>query len=440
MRVIVKSPFSIFAGYGQDGYGMVRALDRWGCDVYVQPQWQDVPIPRDILHLWTKQLEGPYDLVINHWDPANLNMRSDARSMTRCAVAWTMWEFAPAPGPVTMTRQVQGDDGEMVTEEYLDEPKSGLIPHCGHLEDKEGEPGLSKRLELFDLVLGYDSVTMASLEPYIPEHVGRAILQGGYESREWKQEKRDWHTPTDFTYLMHGALNSRKVPWTVVEAWVQLCQERPEFVKGAKLMCHTLVPGLFPEMNEIYKDKRLRVLMEPLTHEELQQFYANGHVLLTPSRGEGKNLPALEFMTTGGVVAATNFGGHTQWLNDAYAYPLDYDLRPTFAQRPDAAHDAKVSVQTVKDAIWHIYTHRDEAREKAELAAQTIPKMCDWEVVVEKLFERIRDNCPFNGELIWSMAQEARRDKQKTVRLRDQHRVEPDVNRERALAAQWRPE
>ena len=63
-----------------------------------------------------------------------------------------------------------------------------------------------------------------------------------------------------------------------------------------------------------------------------------------------------------------------------------------FEDKPWAAHDARVSVEHLKDVIWHIYTHRGEAREKGELASRVIPQMCDWPVVVENLFRR--ENIP----------------------------------------------
>lgn len=412
MKVLVKSPYSIYSGYGQDGFGMIRALHKWGCDVYPQPVWLDVPIPPDLMPLFGKTLEGPFDLTINHWSPDMLGMRPEAREMTRCAVAWTMWEFCNAPGPVVMKRR----DGT----EYTAKPKSGLVPHCGHRDT------LRKRLELFDLVLGYDDVTMGALSHYIPATRGKggppvaqAVLQGGYESGEWNQSQRDWFSE-DFMFCMHGALNNRKCAWTAVQAFTALKHEHKEEFAGAKLGLHSLVPGLFPEMNEVFKDQRLKVFMEPWDHDTLQQFYDSSHCLLAPSRGEGKNLPALEFMTTGGVVAATDFGGHRNWLRDDYAYPLSYELRPTYPARPDAAHDARVSVEHLKDTMWHIFTHRAEARQKGELAAKTIPAMCDWSVVVESLFRSIRDNCPHNGQLIYDLAMSCRQDSRENLLARSQ--------------------
>lgn len=391
LRVIVKSPFSVFSGYGQDGFGLVRALHEWGCDVSVQPTWLDVPVPRDLLPIFGRELRPPFDLLINHWDPAHLGITREARQCSRVAVAWTMWEFANGPGPWP-----SGKPG----------PVSGLVPHC------KDRTKMKAALRWFDMLLAYDPVGLESLEAYTPAKVARGVLQGGYDSREWKFTERDWHGE-DFRFIMHGALNARKCPWTAIEAFTALKHEAGEEFAGASLGLHTNAPGLlFPELNDPFKDLRIRVFVDAFDHETLAEFYRAGHCLLSPSRGEGKNLPALEMQTTGGVVAATNFGGHTQWLGGDWAYPLDYALTPTFEKFPWAAQDAKVSVEHMKERIWHIYTHRAEAQRKALLASSVIPQMCDWSVVIEALFRRIRDVVDGPGPQVYEKAMACRRDEE----------------------------
>lgn len=296
----------------------------------------------------------------------------------------TMWEFAGGPGK----------DGKGV---------SGLVPHC------ERRASLRKRLRWYDLVLGYDPVSLDALEPYLPRGVHRGVLQGGYDAGEWKKSERDWFGER-FGFIMHGALNDRKQPWTAIQAFNELKFEKGAEFDGATLALHTNMPGkLFPELNVPFREQKIRVFVDAFDRATLDEFYAAGHCLLSPSRGEGKNLPALEFMTTGGVVAATNFGGHTMWMNGDYAYPLDYTLAPTFEDKPWAAHDARVSIEHLKQVIWHVYTNRGEARQKGELAAQVIPKMCDWPVVVESLFRRIGDQVAGPGPEVAAQAFACRR-------------------------------
>jgi glycosyltransferase involved in cell wall biosynthesis len=395
LRVLVKSPFSSFSGYGTDGFGLLRALRDWGCDVYPQPTWLDVPIPRDLLPLFGRELRPPFDLLINHWDPAHLGITREARACSRVAVAWTMWEMTNGPGPWP-----NGKPG----------PVSGLVPHC------RGRSRLPSTLRWFDMVLGYDEVSLAVLAPYIPRKVHAGVLQGGFDAREWKYTDRDWHGGR-FGFLMHGALNARKQPWVAIEAFNRLKYDRPgpypDGFDDATLALHTNAPGLlFPELNEPFKDQRIRVFVDAFDKLTLEDFYRAGHCLLAPSRGEGKNLPALEFCATGGAVAVTDFGGHRQWMSGDWAYPLAYELTPTFEKFPWAAHDAKVSVEHMKDVLWHVYTHRDEARRKGELASRVIPQMCDWPVVLESLFRRIRDTVPGPGSRVYDKAMACRREEE----------------------------
>ena len=127
----------------------------WGADVYPQPVWLDVPIPPDLLPLFGKTLEGPFDLTINHWDPAHLEITRQGREATRLAVAWTMWEIVPGP----VRREVR---------------TAPALARAG--------PRCRKHLRWFDAVLGYSDVTMQALDPYIPRAVHRGVLQGGFEA------------------------------------------------------------------------------------------------------------------------------------------------------------------------------------------------------------------------------------------------------------------
>jgi hypothetical protein len=404
MKVLVKSPFSMFSGYGQDGYGLVRALRDWGCDVYVQPTWLDVPIPKDLLHLFTKPLQAPFDLTINHWDPANLNIEEPARRATGLAVAWTMWEFSPAPGPATIMKWAKDGKSKVPVEV---QPKPGaLYPLC------RNRGSFTKRMKWYDLLLGYDPVTMSALEPLLPPGLPRGILLGGYDAENWRPVQRDWFGD-QFGFAMHGALNNRKQPYLVLQSHLELREEDEDYRKQARLSFHTTMPPLFPELNEILssgEDRRVRVFMDTWDDATLKQFYAANHCLVYPSQGEGKNVPCLEFMSTGGTVIHTKRGGPEMWLNEGVGYELPFTLRPVIGKHPDGAHSARVELADLKRVMLHVFRNRGEARQKGELASQVIPRQLDWPVVVSDLFRRIRDLCGRQGEILWNMSQECHRD------------------------------
>lgn len=370
MKVLVRSPFNLYSGYGRDGCGIVDALVKWGADVYIEPTYVSPPLPENVAHLLTKHLSAPFDLIIQHADPDNLGISEAAAACSDVRVAWSMWEFSDAK---ELANRVST---------------------------------FKRRMSRFDLTLMYDQVAVDAWAKYGPRKHAWGVLQGGYQADEYKYFKgRDWFGDR-FMFIMHGQLHNRKSPYVTIQAFNELKHERPEF-DGARLGLHTTIGDPLVVFGNLIPG--MKVWHEMWERDVLQEFYNAAHVLLAPSRGEGKNLPALEFMTTGGVVAATNWGGHTGWLHSEYAYPLDYELTPTDPRFPDSAHDAKVSVQTMKDMMWHIYTHREEARHKAEIAAQMIPRMCDWPVVIERFFDRVRDLVPDKGEKLWVKAQQCRK-------------------------------
>jgi glycosyltransferase involved in cell wall biosynthesis len=337
--------------------------------VYVEPVFVGVPIPEDVAQLLTKHLQAPFDLVIQHGDPDNLGISQVAAECSTVRVGWSMWEFS---------------DGR---------PLANRVS------------SFAKRLRYFDLMLMYDQVAVDAWQKYGPKRQVWGVLQGGYEASEWKYfEGRDWFGDR-FMFIMNGQLHARKAPYVTIQAFNELKHEHKEF-DSARLGLHTTIGDPLVVFGDLIPG--MKVWHEVWEKDIMLQFYHAAHVLVAPSRGEGKNLPALEMMSTGGAVAATSWGGHMQWMNGEYAYPLDYTLTPTDPAHPDAAHDAKVGVETVKQMMWHTFNNRGEVKQKAELAARMIPQLCDWDRVMEKFFDRVRDLVPGKGEELWLQAQQCR--------------------------------
>ena len=179
------------------------------------------------------------------------------------------------------------------------------------------------------------------------------------------------------------------------------------YVTGDFVVTHnTQVPGLLAAMESVYP--KLRVYYEHWPVAKLKQFYASQHVLLAPSRGEGKNMPALEMMSTGGTVIATNWGGHTQWIDDSIAYPIDYTLAPISGKYPNCMN-ARASKEHLKQLMWEAYTNRAGAKMRGDRAAKHIPQMCSWDAVVERLFLQLKHELGDKGQVLWEKAVACRR-------------------------------
>src|SRR3954468_17548469 len=359
LRVLVKAPMSVYSGYGNDGIGIVRALMNSGADVYLQPTHVDAPLPEDIAMLLTKRLVAPFDLMIHHVDPAQLGLLKEEKAACSVTVAWTMWEYTS-------------------------------------LDNLKGKSKLRKAMQNYDVFLGYDQVTVDAFKPYLNSTVKSGVLQGGYLPEKWTKVERDWFE-TRFGFAMCGVLNERKDPFVSIMAFKELKEEYPEEFEPAELHLKTTAPGLHSAMEQWVP--KLRVHYDSWPESVLKEFYAAQHVLLAPSRGEGKNMPALEFQSTGGAVIATNWGGHTGWLSPEYAYPLDYKLMPL--DGCPTVYNARADKDHMKALMLHTFRNRAEVKQKADLASEIIPQLMSWDNIVSRLYEKVGQLVPGKGKEIY---------------------------------------
>src|SRR5712692_3871002 len=298
LKVLIRTPLLLneYSGYGKDGCGIARALARWGCDVYLEPSYVSPPLTKDIAELLTKHLKAPFDLLIQHSDPDSIDVSKTAAQCSDVRVGWSMWEVSK---PLPLANR---------------------------------SSSFARRLAPFDLFLMYDQVALDAWKPYGPKNQAWGVLQGGYEADEWKNfSDRDWFGER-WQFAMHGQLHARKNVYCSIQAFNELKHEHKEF-DSARLALHTTIGDPLVVFGNLIPG--MKVWHEVWEKPVLEDFYHAAHVLLAPSRGEGKNLPALDMLSTGGAVAATNWGGHRGWLNPEYAYPLDYTLTPTDARYAD---------------------------------------------------------------------------------------------------------
>ena len=379
MKVLLRTPMSKYSGYGNDGIGLAQALMRWGADVYLQATAIDAPLPQDVANLFTKELKSPFDLYINHIDPGQLYCPAENAVHVDLKIAWTMWECS----------------------NYDNAPK-------------KSRKSLKKHLKYFDAFVGYSDVDPDCFRPYYKGPL--FVQQGGFDPTSWPELERDWDSK-EFYFCMLGALGERKDPWRAIDAFRQAKAIDPEFDRWARLSLKTVSPGLHHKIEDLFRQTdpetgeeytSLRIFYDIWPTEVIREFYKVQHVMITPSRGEGKNVPALEFMSTGGTVIATDWAGHKQWLDPAYSYPLDYTLEPVNSDNPGTLN-ARASVEQLTELMLHTFHNRLEVKEKGKLAAQVIPAAHSWDAVVEKLFLKLRDNVPTGGERLWTLAQMARR-------------------------------
>lgn len=347
MRVLYSGALNDVTGYGADGYGLCQSLIRWGCDVYVQPTNVHPPLPPSIAALLTKAIPDHVDLALTHRCPQELAFpaSSGPRTTATVSLAWSMWEYASL--------------------DNVDHISSNNCEHQPRVTDR-----LSSGLASYDALLAYDEVSHGALSPY---HKDTRILQGGVDTPpRWE---RDWFG-SPFRFLMLGALHNRKNPMAVVTAFKEL-RDAGELA-DAELILKTVVPGFAPQLQDWCPG--LTVITEVWTPQRVDRLMSSCHALLAPSRGEGKNIPAVRFAASGGAVAATSVGGHNQWLSSEIGFPLRWEWRDSVDGR-----GAEVDHGHLREVMVALYRDREEARRRAECAAAALPAMVGWDRVLERL-------------------------------------------------------
>lgn len=346
MKVLLQAPLSQFSGYGADGIGIARAFTRLGADVYVMPSSVQAPLPPEVALLLTKETRAPFDLTLIHVDPGAMEATSVAQDASGLLVGWTMWEYS-------------------------------------NLKNAPRRTSMKKRWKHFDAMVGYDEVTSTGLADYYDGPI--LTQQGGYWPEDWPFMERDWDDPR-FFFCQIGLLSERKDPFVSIQAFSELSHEHADFAALARLSLKTTSPGLHMKMEDVYPG--LRIFYDAWPVSMVKEFYRANHVLLAPSRGEGKNMPALEFLSSGGTVIATNWGGHTTWLDPAYAFAIDYTLAPVSPAFPTTLN-ARASVEHLKSLMLYAFRHREQVRAMGEAGSKAIPVLSSWENVLIALMAKL---------------------------------------------------
>lgn len=345
-RVLLKTPLATGSGYGRDGIDVAMRLEDIGADVHLEPTFVNVPLPPQVANMFTKPRPERFEVAITHIDPQQLAV-SFKEGITRASdivVGWTMWEFL-----------------SFGNQEFIQ--------------------ALRNQIELMDVVLAYDEVSASALRPLMDEPERLKILQGGYDSDYWEPKEEDTLRSWDgtFKFAMNGTMNQRKNPFASINAFQKLKEEHGDDF-DAELHMKTTSMVLHPAIQQWMPG--IKIYYEGWSPAKLRQFYFGINCLLAPSWGEGKNLPALEAQTSGCPVMVSEFGGHMQWADPQWSYLIPGTVTD---KRVPGMPYLEVDEDKLAELMWHVYTHREEAKLKGEIAARVIPQQCDWARVIEKL-------------------------------------------------------
>ena len=180
-----------------------------------------------------------------------------------------------------------------------------------------------------------------------------------------------------FTIGTMGSLSVRKGTDILIEAFLEAFPKE----RDVRLLCKT--------SNNYWqfgmRDKRIKVITLPVSHEELlKEFFYETDLFVFPTRGEGFGIPPLEVAATGIPSIVTNWSGPKDYLTDEMGWKLEYTMEPAkdFTEhiyKEDCGDWAKPSKEHLVHLLRYAYEHQDEVREKGKTAAEYIQREWLWE-------------------------------------------------------------
>lgn len=353
MRMLLTAPFNTYTGYGNDGVDMALAFGKLGVDVVPMPTAVSPGLPREFTDLLTKDPHGHYDVSVMFAPPFDIKPEIFA-PVARTAIGWSMWERTPL---LREDMDGHGWDDVHGREAFWSKP--------------EGAKGSKDWLDLMVVTSG-DAVTAFQ---HLDDGLPYAVVPNGIDPERFPILDRSENE--GFTFASVGMLSGRKDPFATIEAWKLAKKMRPDF--AARLILKTSCPGLHPKLADVVPD--LTIINEIWPPERLLAFYSQVDCLVSTSRGEGNNKPAMEFMSTGGPVMATPWNGHMNWLHPDTGYVL-----PGLLQEDPATGttDFRVDIDMTAKTFLRVWDNQLEARRKGELAARRIRQDLSWSKVCEK--------------------------------------------------------
>lgn len=129
-----------------------------------------------------------------------------------------------------------------------------------------------------------------------------------------------------------------------------------------------------------------------LPYHQLGALYRSADCYVSAGRGEGWDMPLMEAMACGLPSIATDWGAHTEFVNEGIAYPLRVrGTVPARAKCPyyDGFSWADPDPEHLRHLLRHVYERRDEAAEKGRRAAAEMAERWTWDHAAARIRQRL---------------------------------------------------
>jgi glycosyltransferase involved in cell wall biosynthesis len=186
-----------------------------------------------------------------------------------------------------------------------------------------------------------------------------------------------------FTFGSFGDFSPRKGIDILIRAF------QDEFRPGEE--ARLVLKSAGPAPAYTVRDPRVTVFSAFLDQAGLMKFLQGLDAFVLPSRGEGFGLCALEAMSTGLPVIATNWSGPVEYMNPDYSFPLNFRLVEAGGTESKSARHfgqwAEPDYEHLRSLLRWLFDHRSEASGKGRMAAQRVCESWTWDRVAAQLVE-----------------------------------------------------
>ena len=129
-----------------------------------------------------------------------------------------------------------------------------------------------------------------------------------------------------------------------------------------------------------------------LPHYQLAALYRSADCFVSTSRGEGWGLPLLEAMACGIPAIATDWGGHTAFLDPADTYPLRVrELVPaaSLCRYYEGFRWAEADEEHLSFLLRHVFENQEEARRRGLRASARVRATLTWRHTARRITTRL---------------------------------------------------
>lgn len=189
----------------------------------------------------------------------------------------------------------------------------------------------------------------------------------------------------DFVFLSIFEWGERKYPELLLKVFNQAFRSSDPVV----LVCKTINRNPSVRVREQIAALDLRpfggriIFMHnrDFPHYQLATLYRSADCFISAGRGEGWDLPLTEAMACGVPAIATDWGGHTAFIDPEVAYPLRVrGTIPAVSLCPyyDGFEWAEPDAEHLAELLRHVVEHRDEARVVGMRGAALVHDRFTW--------------------------------------------------------------